>query len=72
MTVATKRSALVMKVNGQMHSDAFERQLAFSFTVIILALKSFITKALEYKAVLRFKNNLYALLRILVNEQSTC
>ena len=27
-------------------------------------LKSFITKALEYKAILNFKNNLYALLRI--------
>ena len=49
-----------------MHSDAFKRRLAFSFAVIILALnnfllqlKGFITKALEYKAVLKFKNNLY-------------
>ena len=43
-----------------MYSDAFKRRPAFSFTVIILAsnnflllLKSFITKALEYKAVLK-------------------
>ena len=53
-----------------MRSDAFKRKLAFSFTVIhkilafLLLLKSFITKTLEYKAVLKFKNNLYALLCI--------
>ena len=35
-TVATRQSSLVIKVNGQMHTDAFKRRLAFSFTVIIL------------------------------------
>ena len=42
-----------------MRSNAFGRRLAFSFTVIILdfllLLKSFVTKALEYKVVLKFK-----------------
>ena len=37
-----------------MCSDAFERRLSFSFTIIILVLKqfckTFVTKALEYKA----------------------
>ena len=55
-----------------MRSDAFKRRLASSFRVISFGLKqlstivkkSFITKALEYKAVLKFKNNLYALLCI--------
>ena len=60
-----------MKVSGQMHSDGFKRRLAFSFAVIIifafknfllLIIKSFITKALEYKAILKFKNNFYAFL----------
>ena len=52
-----------------MRSEAFKRRLAFSFTIIILQLyllrlKSFITKALEYKAVLKFQDNLYALLHL--------
>ena len=54
-----------------MHSYAFKRRSAFSFAYIILAqnnflllLKSFITMALKYKGVLKFKNNLYALLGI--------
>ena len=35
-TVATRQSTSVIKVSGQMHSDAFKRRLLFSFTVIIL------------------------------------
>ena len=36
LAVATRWSALFIKVNGQMHSDRFKR-LGFSFTVIVLA-----------------------------------
>ena len=36
-TIIERRSSLVIKVSGQMHSNAFKRRLAFSFTVIILA-----------------------------------
>ena len=69
--VATRQSAPVIKMSGQNHSATFKSGLTFSFTVIIFALnnfplllKSFITKELEYKAILKFKNNLYALLYI--------
>ena len=55
-----KRSTSLIKVSRQMHSDAFKRRHVFSFTVIILAsnnflllLKRLITKALEYKAILK-------------------
>ena len=44
LTVATRSSALVIKVSVRKHSDAFKRRLGFSFTVIIfflLLLKSF-------------------------------
>ena len=34
-TVTTSWSFSVIKVNGQMHTDAFKRKLGFSFTVII-------------------------------------
>ena len=37
LTVATRRSASVVKVSGQMHSDVFKRRLAFSLIVIISA-----------------------------------
>ena len=52
-----------------MHSDAFKRKLGFSFTVIHnfglkQLLKSLINKALEYKAILKFINDLFALLHI--------
>ena len=61
-------SALVIKVSGQMRSDAFKRRLTFSFTVINFGLKQlskcFFTKALGYKAILKFKNSLHALLHI--------
>ena len=64
-----KEGALqVKKVSGRMHSNAFKRRLAFSFTVIISALNNFLlllkTKVLEYKPLLSLKNNLCALLRI--------
>ena len=69
--VVTRQSTSVIMVSGQMCSNAFKRSLAFSFTVIISTLKqlsaivkSFITKALKCKVVLKFKNNLYALLHI--------
>ena len=41
-----------------MCSNALNRRLAFSFIVIILAYNflSFITKALEYIAIVKFKN----------------
>ena len=61
-----KMVALIIKVSRQMCSSAFKRRLVFRFTVIIsanfpLLLKSLITKALEYKADLNFKNyNLHA------------
>ena len=53
-----------------MCGDTFKRGLAFSLTLIIsanflLLLNGFVTKALKYKAIVKFKNNLYALLRIL-------
>ena len=51
-----------------MHSDAFKRRLAVSnnsgLKQLSTIVKSFFTKALEYKAVLNLKNNLYALLHI--------
>ena len=37
LKVATRQSALVIKVSGQMCSNAFKRRLPFSFTIIILA-----------------------------------
>ena len=56
LAAATGRSALVIKMSGQIRSNEFERQLGFSFTVIVLAqnnflplLKSFINKTLKYK-----------------------
>ena len=33
--VATRLTASVVKISGQMRCDTFERKLAFSFTVII-------------------------------------
>ena len=49
LTLAARWSASVIKVSGQMRSNSFSLQL--------LLLKNFITEALEYKAVLKFKNN---------------
>ena len=57
-----RRRVSFIKVSGRMRSDAFKRRPVFSFTVTIstynnflLLLKSFITTALEYKAILKFK-----------------
>ena len=36
LVVATRWSALVIKMSGRMHSDEFKRCLGFSFTVIVL------------------------------------
>ena len=54
-----------------MRNDTFKRRPAFSLTVTISAQKYFLllekpftTTALEYKAILQFKNDLYALLHI--------
>ena len=62
------------------HADAFKRRLDFSYTVIIsalnnnflLLLKSYITKALEYKGDLNFKNQLYVLLSMYFLVMSPC
>ena len=46
-----------MKLSGQIHSNAFKRRLAFGFRLIFqlkqlsTIVKSFITKALVYKAI---------------------
>ena len=68
MTVATRWNTLVVKVSGRMCSNAFKKaslQLNnFGLKHFLLLLKSFITKALEYIAVLKFENNLSALLHI--------
>ena len=45
--------------NGILHSNNFGLKQH-----VLLLLKPFATIALEYKAILKFKNNLYALLRI--------
>ena len=37
-----QRSTSIIKVSGQIHSDAFKRRLAFSFTVIILTENNFL------------------------------
>ena len=65
LTVATRWSASVIMVIELMHSNTFKRKLAFSFTVIGLKQLStiiFVTKVVEYKVILKFKNNLYVLL----------
>ena len=52
-TVATRWSTSVVKVSGRMHSDAFKRRLAFGLKQLSTVAKSFITKALECKTVLK-------------------
>ena len=54
--LVTRWSASVMKVSGCLHSTMFKRRVWSSFTVrnnfsLLLLLKHFITKALEYKAI---------------------